>query len=261
MAQGKPANDLQKRLKLLYEKRNAALGVLNQIRDLLTKADARRASGQGDNKRWSGVVANLEKSLADARLRLQRCDVVIFQVECQLGIRTAADKPAVNDADGAELPDDIALPLDPDKAVEQILAMSLSDLSKLTMEQVAIIHSRLPEKEIPLDLDDVDRIEARLELANQTRPSVCEVAPPAGNAEPRQAMSKFQERRNQLLLRATLEKVRANRLADVTREEKKLLANCLEMLNRRIETDAREERLKEVFRDALHKLGWAVPAG
>lgn len=261
MAQAKPANDLQKRLQLLYEKRNAALGVLNQIRELLTKADTRRASGQGDARRWSSVIGNLEKSLGEARLRLQRCDLVIYQVECQLGIRAAGDKSVEGGAAVTDLPDDIELPLDPDKAVEQILAMSLSDLSKLTMEQVAIIHSRLPEKEIPLDLEDVDRIEARLELANQTRPSVSEAPIASSSAEPRHTMSKFQERRNQLLLRATLEKVRANRLVDVTREEKTLLANCLEMLNRRIETDAREERLKEVFRDALDKLGWAVPAG
>lgn len=260
MVPAKPANDLHKRLKSLHEKRSAALNVLNQIKELLGKADARRISGQGDARRWSGVIDNLEKSLAEARLRLQRCDLVIFQVEFQLGIRAATDSPNENGGGVSDLgDDDLPMPLDAELAVEQVLAMSLNDLSKLTMEQVAIIHSRLPEKEIPLDLADFDRLGARLELANQTRTVALE-EPGTSPAEERTPLkSKFQERRNQFLLRATLEKVRSNRLADITREEKMLLANCLEMLSRRIEIDAREERLKEVFRDALEKLGWAVP--
>ena len=252
MPQSKSSMDLQKRLKALYEKRDAALQIMNQIKELLAKADERRASESGDPRRWNSVLNHLETSLDDARKRLDRCEAVIRQVETQAGISPSTGETFTSTEEGGAEGGVPFIELDPDKAVEQVLAMSLSDLSQLTMEQVAMLHARLPEKEPSLDGEQMQQAAARLELANQTRGTVTGTPP---------QRSRYMERRNQLLLRATLEKVRQNRLADVTHEEKLLLTNCLELLCRRLEPDPREERIKAMLREAVDRLGLKVSAG
>lgn len=242
----KTQKDPKTALRELQGRRKAAQDVLEQITSLLAKADARRTGDPEGQRRWNHVLDHLERSLDEARARIERIDLYIAQTQAVLEGRGAA--PALKPGEDSEelAGSEIQLSQDPDEAVSQVLAMSLTDLSKLSMEQVALLHAQLPEHDTDLQPAEVKRAEARIELANQVRGAL--------KGETQRPLS-ITERRHQYLLRAALEKTRAGRISDVTREEKKLIASCYEMLSRRLEPDARDERLKTMLKQALDTLG------
>jgi len=241
----RPSRDAPPNLDRLLRRQQAARDIFEQIKALLSKADARRASASDNDRRWNRVLDHLERSLDEARARLERVDRFVAKAQCAGSDAVSSVSPA--DEDTVQCSgDDIQLSQDPAEAVTQVLALSLTDLSKLTMEQVALLHAQLPEQEIDLESADMERAEARIELANQTRRSAA--------ADPSRPLS-FTERRNQLILRAAINKARAGRCSDVTREERRLISSCYEMLCRRLDPDARDERLKALLKQAVDALG------
>jgi len=173
-------------------------------------------------------------------------DFLVGQTQAVLDGRDTAPPSRADEYLDPQLDSDFQLSQDPGEAMSQVLAMSLSDLSKLTMEQVALLHAQLPEQDIDIASAETQRAEARIELANQVR---------RRSETDGQRYLSITERRHQYILRAALQKTRTGRLSDVTREEKRLLSSCYEMLARRLEPDARDERLKNMLRQALDTLG------
>ncbi|MBP8131784.1 MAG: hypothetical protein KA184_19570 [Candidatus Hydrogenedentes bacterium] len=233
-------------LKELQGRRKDAQDVLEHITALLSKADSRRLADPEGQRRWNNVLDRLERSLDEARARVERIDFLVGQTQAVLDGRDTAPPSRADEYLDPQLDSDFQLSQDPGEAMSQVLAMSLSDLSKLTMEQVALLHAQLPEQDIDIASAETQRAEARIELANQVRRR--------SETDGQRSLS-ITERRHQYILRAALQKTRTGRLSDVTREEKRLLSSCYEMLARRLEPDARDERLKNMLRQALDTLG------
>ncbi len=233
-------------LLVLYGKHTAAEQGVRDIRALLERADTKRRTNAESQRRWNQVIDHLERSLDEARFRLEQCQKALTQAEKSHGpdvVTLARARAQTSEEEPSTLPH-TALSEDPKKAVGEVMNMSLDELRGLTMEQVAALHAKLPSIDIPPDDTDGKQVASRLELAVQLEKPV----------KRQVKVSKHMERRNQLLLRRTMHKVRANRLADIGREEKELLRTYYDLLNRRIEPGPNDERLRFILETALTKL-------
>jgi len=86
-------------------------------------------------------------------------------------------------------------------------------------------------------------LSGRLEVANQAH--VDETAVEEPNAP---------ERREQIMLRAAIEKVGSNRLQNITDEEARLINNCYHLLARRLNPSMKDERLLRILGAAVQVL-------
>jgi hypothetical protein len=232
----------------LYTKREQAFHTLQEVRGLLEKADRRRAEEKGSRRHWDDVLNHLERSLDEARFRLENLDTAIAKAEKLMSDEDVARAKAVaagveNSLPSAPSP---ALSIDPVKAVEQVIRMSIDELRGLNMAQVALLHSQLPPVNVDLDTQPVPP-PPRLELANQLRAVAPKTAP----------VSKLMEKRNQLVLRRCLHKASANRLNDITREEKVLLQTTYDMLHQKADPTVEDTRLARLLDAVMRKLSLA----
>ena len=229
----------------LYTKRERAVQTLDQIRGLLEKADHRRALEKGNRRHWDDVLNHLEHSLDEARFKLEQCDAAILQAEKLMSPNDVARAKAIASGEPVEsLPAaPPTLSSHPEEAMKQVMSMSIEELRGLNMEQVALLHSQLPE--VTLDSqDDAKPMKARLELANQLRAVVPKTTP----------VSKLMEKRKQLMLRRCLHKASANRFSDITREEKMLLQSTCDMLKHKVEGSQEDARLRQLVEVVMRKL-------
>lgn len=235
----------------LREKCEETRGMVEKIRLILEKADARKLQEPENRRHWDQVIDQLERSLLEMRGRLEHLEYQLTTLD--QGVHAASNGIPTTTADSSGAPT-LVLSVNPEEALRKVLALSLEELSSLTMEQVGLLHAQLPQYAEALDKDGAERAEARIELANQLRPQRTE-----SPEEARKPVSHFMERRRQFLLRAALDKVRAGRLPDITREEKTLIASCHEMLSRRVMPDERDKRLLRMLQEAVDVLGLRAP--
>jgi hypothetical protein len=234
-------------LTALYVKHAKTTATLDQVRQLLAKADRRRMEDPAGRRHWDRVLDNLENSLQESRFRLEQCEAAIRGLEQALSpqeVERARERSKPLGARAGQ-PAHGALSLDPKQAVRQVMEMTVDELRELSMEQVAALNARLPEV-LPEGSQDSIHVTSQLELANQLRQDTPPQAPP---------VSRLMEKRNHLILRRSLHKVMNNRIADVTREEKQLISSAHDMLARRMDCSPEDNRLRQVLEAALKKLG------
>lgn len=234
-------------LTALYVKQAKITATLEEVRRLLAKADQRRLEDPAGRRHWDRVLDNLENSLQETRFRLEQCETAIRGLEQTLTPEEIARARARSRprAGQAAHPVHGELSSDPEQAVREVMEMTVDELRELSMEQVASINAHLPEVLAQGSRDSM-KVTSQLELANQLRHD----APP-----PAAPVSKLMEKRNHLLLRRSLHKTMHNRVADVTREEKKLISSAYEMLSRRMDCSPEDKRLCQVLEAAMRKLG------
>lgn len=212
-------NDLSKALEKCAEERAA----LDQVRDLLAKADAKRLAEPDDMRKWNRVLENLEKSLDLTRARFEQSEAHVLRLQSEIArIRGEAPPKAVDEAPPAA---DAGQGSDWDE--------TMSEVGALNLEQASLLQARIDSGEV-----HDEQLEAGLALANQMH-----TAP-----EPDPDM---QVPRRQMALRGAIDKIKRQRFDTMTLDEVKLVLACHALLTSRLEPTSRDQRLRRILDGAI----------
>lgn len=263
------AAELHTRLVQLRARETELERKLEETRDLLSKADARRAREPQAVARWNQILDNLEKSYDSVRRELERTrnqrdelerevsralDVTgetLSQIDAEPSFPSDASEPAKPIATESFTPmDDTTLGAalsDPDILFNvgwrDLLRMSMEDLAMLTAEEIAHVRANIQSGGVARP-GETDRrlIETRLELAAQLR--VSDSDSDSGHEE-------RTHRRLQIILRAAIDKIQHNRVNEMTEEEQQAVLLCKQRLSLKQEQTPGEKRLLRVIEAAL----------
>lgn len=217
--------------------------LVEHIRGLLARADARRETEPENHRKWNRVLDNLEAALSEAKGRLQWCERCLESERAGLqasGAPTPASMlPMTGETVALDHPDN------PDAtiAAKLLLAEPLECVEGAPLEQVALAQTYLAWRQQEGTASGAERrLAGRIELAIQGRNGK--------SARPGVAKS-VQERRQQKALRDVVAKVQWNRLDTLTLRDLELAAECLGVLSRRLDLDESERRLKAILARGL----------
>ncbi len=238
------------RLQTLHEQAKTALG---NVKDLLDKADARRAK-EGERP-WGRIVDNLESALQLTKAKVTGFEQRVLQCEQHLEMllrATAGTGPKPQQRfTSAEfedvIPEGMKLPPDHLAAAERILGMSLDDLGGLTLEQVADMNTQIYE-EPPVALEPApppeparpgSALDTRIERAKEMRESLA--------ARHQSLQPSFADRRRQKLLRDAIAKLLTDKIQTLDLEEIELLVQCHNGIEDRAEKSESDARLQTML--------------
>ncbi|MDQ1258078.1 MAG: hypothetical protein QG656_2687 [Candidatus Hydrogenedentes bacterium] len=267
--------ELRTRIREQQEKLKTRQGQLAHVRELLDKADQRVVESE-NTRRWYRVLDHLENTLDEAKARVMQCEHRIDRLQHKLDdylaykagkTQTGGPVPGVTEderrlalqASGLHLEDlvdadwaDISLPQLSMEGAERVLSISLEDISKMTLEEVAQLHNEI------LDREDAQQPPSPAEPA-QTKPAA---QPASREAKSRRLLDMRNDRnkrrapgieKQQMLLHA-VEKVRAGDVAGLSLEETDLVTESYGRVLERLNAQPGNDRLKESVRATLTKL-------
>ena len=205
----------------LEDSRDQAKAAVDNVLELLRKADARRIE-EGDRP-WNRILDNLERTLDLTRARFTTYEQLLKERQRDLAqlrqsgsTRTQEQANALGSLEEQVLigtlrdvlPEDVPLPRNHILAAERILAMSLDVLGNLTLDEVASMNTQIfedqeaePQKspqDAPATMTKKSWLDDRIARAKQARESL---------AASRRPESSFAEKRRQMSLRNAIEKV------------------------------------------------------
>jgi len=240
--------ELQAELARLEEQRQVMQAALDNVRQLLDKADERRAVD--GERRWDQILDNLEQALDLTGSKLTACEQQIKEAERRLRdlLESGMEAGEGDEAPGAQGPV-VPEPMPPSGNLEgakRILALPVDQLRDLTIEQLTRIHSHLfeadhgkaaaaQEAETPERSSLSARLSARIEEAQRSRRR--------RSARARRPAESFVERRKQHLLRGAITKATTDKLGGMTLEEIDLVLSWHKTLAERAEPTDSDRRL------------------
>lgn len=205
---------------------------IDEVKGLLARADERVKADPENRRRWSTVVENLENSLTELRARLQLNEIELKQ----------ADGPSSPVATPMPMPGH-PLTESSTNLLESVAQMSVVDASGLNLEQAARIESALQAGEAALDPAHQARVQARLEIANQSSP--VQDQPDEGD---------LPARRLQLALRTAVDKIQGGRIDTMSPEEVRMTVACYDLIRRRVNPTPGDQRLTRILGAAINIL-------
>jgi len=257
--------ELKVRLRTVRERETELLRKVEETRELLAKADARRRQDRDSASRWNGILDNLETSyrqlkqdLDSARIsagriesELMRLELVVIKNETatidevEVMVATVADslEQELRSGEGENTTDEFS-EMDVRIGWRDLIHMTLDDLATLTAKELAQVHEYLKPGRVGA-LTDADRrlVETRLQLAAELR---AQAAPGEVDA------LEDGERRRQLVLRGAIEKIQNHRTIQMTDEEIRAVIWCQQRLARKSATaSVGEKRLLRILDAAL----------
>ncbi len=255
---------LKVRLRTVREREIELLRKVEETRELLSKADARRKEDRERGGRWNTIIDNLEVSYRQLKQELESSRISAGRIEGELArlmeslgaeggsdlvnaeavIASAADSMSA-EISGGEVytPADEFSEMDVRVGWRDLLHMSLEDLGTLTQAEISQVReSLLPGRS--LNMTDTDRllIDGRLQMAAELRAS----ARP-GEVEDLEKG----ERRRQLILRAAIEKIQHHRAIQMTDEEIRAVLWCQQRLAGKSKQSLGEQRLQRILEAAI----------
>lgn len=221
---------------VLERRRDEAKHTLEEVRDLLAKADQRRLQEPGNQRKWNQVLDNLESSLKEAKSRLELCEAEFLRAQtlnaAPASEPVAAPSAAPAAADWSRLADE----------ERRLLEVPIEELGNLSLEQLGLLHSRLARRDAAQH-PEIEQLFQRIELANQTHHEAA--IGPQENPE---------QHRRQFLLRGAVEKAHKGQIHQMTGEEIQLLISCHALLLRRLNLTNKDRRLIDILGEALTAL-------
>lgn len=219
----------------LSRRREEAQRTLEQVKELLLKADERRLQEPSNQRKWNQVLDHLEYSLDEAKARLESVEGELARAQAPL----TGDQEKSNAVPPANVAAEQAILLNPEE--ERLLAAPIEELSKFSLEEISGFHRAL--KDHP-KATSAGRLLGRLELANQMRQ---DSHVPKDTPHPEQY-------RRQLTLRAAIDKIQVGRIELMTADEMKLIISCHSLLRRRLNPTPQDERLLRILDSAVDAL-------
>jgi hypothetical protein len=241
---------------------------LEQMRDILAKADERRAREKFEPARWNPIIGNLETSYNQLKAEIVRTRTSLQETEQELSRALEATGQSLSSVDtgprcealppiadlrtldttvrlAAETTDGLTISLDQPVGWRDVLHMSLEILATLTEDEITQVRAFVTNARKGT-ITDVDRrlVEGRLQLASQLR----ELAPETAEAP------EGGHRRRQIVLRAAIDKIQHNRAQQLIEEEVRAVLICQQRLARLPNPTMPEKRLLRILDAALNVL-------
>lgn len=238
--------------------------LVEHVRALLVRADSRRDTEPENRRKWNRILDNLEAALAEARTKLEHCDMCLRRErewnQVVDGSRPA-DPPQSQQRPQPELDplpqpsltagdaEAVAAELDGDieaaEAARDLLETPMESVQTAPLEQVALAQRYLSLRKENGDVNRSDRrLAGRVELAIQGRTPL----------PPKPMVSHtIEERRHQKALREIVGKIQRNRLGSLTVQELELAVDCCVVLSQRIDLTQAEIRLRDLLLRGLHE--------
>jgi hypothetical protein len=243
--------DLQAELERLYNMRRQTVEALAHVRQLLNKADFQKARGGG--RRWDIIVEHLEDALVRMRANLTSYEQQIKDLEGKI-VKMFGAGAIRHDMSSATPKVEVRTTKDMG-AVERLLSMSLSELSSLTMEEVAAMHDQLfgapepapqPEPSKPPQTAPGGALASRIEHARRTRESLFSIHKKASEGP--------LERRRLLMTQAGLEKLLKDKRDQLNLEELEAMIAHQKRLMEKPRLSDEEVRTKCVLDTAMAEI-------
>ena len=238
-------------IETLEEERRRRAVLVEHVRKLLSRADARREAEPENYRKWNRVLDNLEAALSEAKFELERCDRCIenerrwHQMLEETGVPAEEILPQpCTPPDGSDV---ITRenPGNPEAATaaRMLLETPLETVEAAPLEQVALAQTYLAWRRKSGLANGADRrLAGRIELAIQGR---------NGKAAKPTVTRTLQERRQQRALRDVVAKIQWKRLDTLTIRDLELAVECCTVLAQRPGLDSSEQRLKGILLQAI----------
>ena len=204
---------------------------LDNVRELLRKADEHRRLEPGETRKWNRVLENLERSLDLMKARVERSKMVVFQLERDGKAEDVA-------AAAGEAP---AGAVDPAAAEDTSVKWfeTMHRLEALNLEEACTLQSQIDAGEI-----HDEQLEAGLALANQMQHDTGPEVDAEGDSEQ-------PECRRQLVLRDAIDCIRKQQFDQMTLDQINLVMACHSLLTSRLEPTSRDQRLRRILDGAI----------
>lgn len=248
------ANEKQRaRLAEIEEAYGIEDDAVKRITRLLKRADVRRKQSPGDARRWNRTLDDLEDNLLEGKSRVNVLEHEISRLRSKLDLespddaRERAKEPEAVENDTVEddpeemARDDAAL------AVELVLSTPIDSIDSLTLEDIALAKNEL-EDDHAVSLTDPSK-RARLSQYIHAYESKKSGAKAGGVKR-----LGTDERRQQKILRRTLDKCLSEQVNACTFEEARMVVHCYETLLERGALAEEEGRLIELLQTAVNRL-------
>lgn len=259
---------LLREIRELEASRDQAKAAVENVRELLRKADARRL--EEDRLPWGRIYDNLEKTLDLTRARFTTYEQLLKERQRDLaqlrnsGAASTSEQAApvstieeqvLFDTLRDVLPEDVPLPKNHVIAAERILAMSLDVLGNMTLDQAASLNAQLfeaAEAEAAKGGQDASGtttkqswLADKIAHAKQTREAL---------AARRSETVTFADRRRNMVLRNAIEKVITANYNLLDLSEIELVLNYGKTITEKTEKSPNDLRLKGLIDACTGKL-------
>lgn len=226
---------------ILLEKKSQRQRVLEQILELLDRAEEKLRYDKKSWRKWNRILTRLEDSFVEAKRGVAECDALI-DVE-RWRAKKAVDKPDESRVLAQAEPEPSAVESDPEKrAAYKIAQAPIEKLPSISLQDAAFARAYTARRAFGAhDREFRKRLSTRLELASQL-PRLPQVRPDQG------------ERRNQNMLREAIVKVQKGKIENMRDEEIDLVVGCYKVLSGRLVSDANKTRLLEIISGMIETL-------
>lgn len=232
------------------------------VRELLVKADAKAnqpdvKDNSKNERHWNKIVENLEKALDHARAGVTAYAQHVKKLEQQIAnLRETGQLPPSEEAlnEAAALEVEIVKGME---AAERILAMSLDQLSFLTLDEVSVMHEQLIEESGGQQEQSAAAraaeppakktiLQERIERAQEARRHIASSAKPPAPT--------IVERRKQMVLREAVRKVIERDVKGLNLEEAEAAIEHYQKIITRPLPGENDLRLKRFFDVCINEI-------
>jgi hypothetical protein len=248
---------LRTQIRELETLRDRAKAAVENVRQLLAKADERRV--EEGYRPWNRILDNLERALV-----LTRSQVTSYEQQIKERQRTLQDLLRRDPTSAVfleeslaavglqgYLPEDFHLPEGHVEIAEQLLAVPLDMLGNMTLDEVENMNEQMfipkvvqePSAQEPVEAAKKSQLDERIEHARQAREAI---ATSVHRSEP-----SFAERRRQRVLRSAVAKIMIRDFKGLDMEEVERLLECHSALAERPAKAANDARLLELLAHAM----------
>ncbi len=222
----------------LLTKRTERETVVQQILDLVDRAEEKHRDDRQNRRKWNRILIRLEDSLVEAKMAVAECDTLL-QVE-QRRAEETPEKPAEPLVPAQAEAGLSIIESDPEKrAAYEIAETPIEKLAGASLQDVAFARAYTARRVFGThDKEFRKRLSARLELASQL-PGV-----KGGEGE----------RRRQHVLRDAIVKVQRGQVDSMSDEEIDLVVGCYRILSGKLISDVENTRLLEIISGVIEVL-------
>jgi hypothetical protein len=260
--------ELLREIQELEASRNQAKAAVDNVLELLKKADERRV--QENDRHWDRILDNLERALDLTRARRTTYEQLLKERQRDLeGVRQSGGPDPTDLANGLDsleervlvdtlrevLPENVPLPRDHVRVAERILAMPLDVLGNLTLDEVAKLNAQIFEMSeadqqktpqgAPAMVMKKTWLDDRVAQAKHAREAL---------AATRRSEVSFVEKRRQVQLRNAVEKIVSGNLQRLDLSEIDLITEYSKGLEEKIDKGESDLRMKKILDRNLDKV-------
>jgi hypothetical protein len=225
----------------LLTKRTERDAVVQQILDLVDRAEEKHRDDRQNRRKWNRILIRLEDSLVEAKMAVAECDTLL-QVEQRRADETP-EKPAEPLVPAQAEAGLSIIESDPEKrAVYEIAEAPIEKLAGVSLQDAAFARAYTARRVFGThDKEFRKRLSARLELASQL-PGV------------KRGAQSGDERRRQHVLRDAIVKVQRGQVDSMSDEEIDLVVGCYRILSGKLIVDVENTRLLEIISGVIEAL-------